>query len=244
MIEEPLSQRARALLDQALAEENALSPDPSRRRRLKRALLQSVALAGAGGAATAKVASAMPLLTLGKSIGVGLLVSGSVLGGAQLIAVPSAPSAAQGAPGPGKVMRVAPPVVPVAASEVAVEQVESPSPAADVAAPAASASAPSPSPSAAPALRAELELLNAAQAAQRDGNAAHALALLERYDVRFPAGQMTNERLAVEVFAACGLGNRPRAMRAASRFLQRDSSSALAERVKRACPVGQEGDAP
>lgn len=231
MSDEPLSQRARALLDQAVAEEQALSPDPVRRRRLKRALLQSVALAGVGGAATAKAASLVPLLALGKSIGLGLLVSGGVLAGTQLIAAPPKPSAGS----QGKVAPVLAPAIIEPIPSDAVELVKPLARAPDVTT-AVPASAPSTPPATGPALRGELELLNRAQAALRDGNAAHALALLERYDVSFPSGQMTNERLAVEVFAACGLGNRARAARAASRFLELDQSSALAERVKRACP--------
>jgi hypothetical protein len=73
------------------------------------------------------------------------------------------------------------------------------------------------------------------QAALRDNRGAQALSLLERYDDSFPRGQLGTERLAAEVFAACQVGDVARAGRAATRFLQRDSSSPLAQRVKGAC---------
>jgi hypothetical protein len=236
--DEPLSRDARAMLNQALSEEQALAPDASHRRQLKRALLQGAALAGASGAATAKAASTLPLLGLGKSVGLGLLISGGVLGGAQLILAPArtpAPAASIVVAAPPR--PVAPPAPPLTRASTEVEPVTAP-PNMPRATPVSVPPAPS---SSAPALRAELQLLNAAQAAQRDGRAAEALSLLRRYDATFPAGQLTSERLAVEVFAACALGDRAAATRAAERFLQRDASSALAERVKRACPFDQEG---
>jgi outer membrane protein assembly factor BamD (BamD/ComL family) len=84
-------------------------------------------------------------------------------------------------------------------------------------------------------LRAELELMSQVQTALRDNRGVRALSLLERYDDAFPRGQLGTERLAAEVFAACQVGDVARARRAATKFLQRDASSTLAERVKGAC---------
>lgn len=94
--------------------------------------------------------------------------------------------------------------------------------------PSASASAGSP-------LRAELELMGQVQEALRDGQGARALSLIARYDARHPSGLLQTERLAAEVFAACQLGEKARAERAARAFLMRDRSSALAARVQKAC---------
>lgn len=243
-----LSNDARAILGQAVDEERALAPGAERRAGLKRALVQAAAVAStsavagkaaalhvSGAAGTGTSVAGLNLAVLAKSVGLGLLVSGGVLGSIEVASRWSRSSEA-----PAKAALVA----PVASASVGVPThapapppqaaplVEAPPPATPLpvsAPPSVAASAP-------PSLRAELELLGAAQAALRDGRAAEALSLFARYDVAFPAGQLTVERLAGEVFAACQVGDRARAGRAAKRFLLRDSDSALAERVKRACP--------
>jgi hypothetical protein len=98
-----------------------------------------------------------------------------------------------------------------------------------------------PSTPSAVALRAELSLLKEVQGALRVGRARRALELVARHEREFPNGQLGNERLAAEVFAACQLGDVPRARSASLRFLERDRSSPLALRVKGAC--GLLGDA-
>jgi hypothetical protein len=85
------------------------------------------------------------------------------------------------------------------------------------------------------ALRAELSLLKEVQGALRVGRARRALELIARHEREFPNGQLGNERLAAEVFAACQLGDVPRARSASLRFMERDTSSPLALRVKGAC---------
>ena len=87
-------------------------------------------------------------------------------------------------------------------------------------------------------LRAELDLMNALQAALRDGAAERADRLIREHATRFPRGQLLLERTAAEVFAACQRGERPRAQRAAKQFLALDSSSALAARVRASCATG------
>lgn len=94
---------------------------------------------------------------------------------------------------------------------------------------------PGPSAPSAIALRAELSLLEEVQNALRVGRPRRALELVARHEREFPNGQLGNERLAAEVFAACQLGDLTRARSASLRFLARDSSSPLALRVKGAC---------
>jgi len=114
-----------------------------------------------------------------------------------------------------------------------------------VATPVRPSSSEAAAPTAAPSgLSAELQLLNAAQAALRDGRGAQALALLQRYDQAFPQGQLLGERLAAEVFAACQVGNRARASQAAERFLHQDARSVLAGRVRQSCAFQQKGNQP
>lgn len=238
----PLSRSARGLIEQAVADERALRADDARRARLKRALLSGAAASGAGllGSSTsqaatgAQAASAVaPLLPLVKGLGVGLLLSGAIAGSWHVLAEPSSPT---------HVVVEKPAELPPVASQVpAVALPESVAPSAPVkaraVAPAAVTEPPPPSPSVgqSPALGAELELMSQVQAALRDNRGARALSLLARYDDSFPRGQLGTERLAAEVFAACQVGDVTRARGAATRFLARDASSPLAERVKGAC---------
>jgi hypothetical protein len=234
-----LSPDARALLEQARTEE-PLAPGAAHRAHLKHALLQGAALGQApisAAAASVGAKSAVQLVPFVKGVLVGLLLSGGVavgahqLGGAQapsvsLVAAPSASVKLEPVPVP----RVEAPSPEPAPAPVASEEVR---PKANLAVKAAPGEDSVATP--ALALRAELELMTAAQAALRDGRAAESLAFLERYDRTFPGGQLLGERLAAEVFAACQLGDRARATRAATRFLQRDSGSVLAQRVQRSC---------
>jgi len=88
-----------------------------------------------------------------------------------------------------------------------------------------------------PTLRGELELMGAVQAALRDGRPARALELIDRHAALYPRGQLESERLAAETVAACQSGDEARGRQAAERFLRRDASSALAARVRNACPA-------
>lgn len=249
-----LSDEARSILGQALDEERALAPGPARRAGLKQTLLQGAAVAGtsgvaakaaalqaSGAAGTSTGAAGIKLAVLAKSVGLGLLVSGGLLGSIELASrvggSSESPPAKAAAGTPNVRSSVGVPTRAPAPPPEAAPTIEVPPPASS----SPVALSPPPAASGPPALRAELELLGGAQAALRDGRAAEALALLERYDVAFPAGQLTSERLAAEVFAACLVGDRARAERAAKRFLLRDSDSALAERVKRACPFESDG---
>lgn len=241
------------MLEQARSEELPLAPDTTHRAQLKRSLLQGVALGQApisAAAASVGAKSAVQLVPFVKGVCVGLLLSGGVAVGAHQVSRAPAPSVAVVASPSTK------PRVPLQPARTTLPNVEAPSPAAieaplvteQAAAPAKTAGAATrPASSeevpAAPALAlgAELELMSAAQAALRDGRPAESLAFLERYDRTFAGGQLQGERLAAEVFAACQLGDRARATRAATRFLQRDSGSLLAQRVRRSCAFQTEG---
>lgn len=93
-------------------------------------------------------------------------------------------------------------------------------------------------------LRAELELMSEVQSALRDQQGARALRLIERHDAEFGQGQLQQERLAAEVFAACQVGDRSRARDAATRFLGSDRTSPLALRVQGACPFRNRSQGP
>lgn len=255
-----LSDQAKAMLERALAEEPL--PNAQRRARLKRSLLQGAVAAGAGKAAAAPLAaglaapgaatsSAVALLPLAKGIGMGLLLTAGAVGGARVFSsTAAAPSPAPSAvAAPARAVDAAPIAPPLSPQPAASSAARADEPTVAVAtSPRAPSSAGSTS--AEPAaglttgLAAELQLLTAAQTALRDGQGAAALALLERYDRAFPGGQLLGERLAAEVFAACQLGNRARAVRAAERFLQRDGSSVLAGRVRRSCAFESGGNQP
>jgi hypothetical protein len=252
-----LSRGARAMLERALADERQLAPGANKRQQLKRALLQAAVVSGAGGASLAKaallegsrtagtVAGSASFFTLAKAVVVGVLVSGSLLGGAHVFSTSPQPAGSSATPRASGPRLPEVPAAPSSAAPIGEPIVEKAAPAAA----APQALTPRPPVSAAPvsahpALRAELALMTAAQAALRDGKAWQALRLLERYDAEFPAGQLGRERLAAEVFAACQVGDRARAARAAQRFLGHDSDSALAQRVKQACPFTATGVAP
>jgi hypothetical protein len=245
---DPLSRSAREMLERAVADERLLTADDARRARLKRALLSGVAASGTGllgssasqAAMGAKASSGVaPLLPLVKGLAGGLLLSGMVAGSWHLVA----PARSRPPPPLSRSNRSAvveraelPAVAAQAAPASSVASVLSGAPPKARVAVATAVAAPS-EPSATPGstLRAELELMSQVQTALRDNRGVRALSLLERYDDAFPRGQLGTERLAAEVFAACQVGDVARARRAATKFLQRDASSTLAERVKAAC---------
>jgi hypothetical protein len=82
----------------------------------------------------------------------------------------------------------------------------------------------------------ELALITAARAALAGGRAADALASLDRYGQRFSRGMLRPESLAARVDALCALGERERARAVAAAFVAEFPSSALAARVRNACP--------
>jgi hypothetical protein len=86
-----------------------------------------------------------------------------------------------------------------------------------------------------PSLRAELDLIAAAQAALSQGEPARALARIDEHAVRFPSGAFVQERLAIVAVAWCALGDRARGRAAAAQLAQRAPSSPLLARTRSAC---------
>jgi hypothetical protein len=240
-----LSDDARSFIVHALSEE--APPSPVHRGRLRRAVIARAAAAGGGaavlvGTSVAKAGAKSLLLAALGSAGVGL-GAGVVFAGAAhfAFAPPAAPEAAASAVWQAPaVPHVAAPVAAlpraVSVDGASAEAPSVPEPAV-MPPPRGSLASAAPATSAAPgpALRAELDLLAEVQGALRDHQAARALELIARYDARFPRGSLVNERLAAEVFAACQIGEPARAKRVAALFLQADSTSALAVRVRSAC---------
>ena len=180
------------------------------------------AIAASGTTATGKVATASALMK-------GLVVAGAIATGtagffALRGAEPSAPAAVvpPALARPAKVAQSAPPEPPVVAP--ALVEAEAPAPAAHV------VKAPS-----SLRLQEEAALLAEVQGALRSGQGNVALAKLESYDRRFPAGMLRAEADAARVFALCAAGRVDKARVAATRFVQRYPSSPAAARVQAAC---------
>jgi hypothetical protein len=256
-----LSDDARSLIRAAVAEERG--PDRAHRARVRRELEVRVAAGGAltfAGASVAKAAAGHSVLaTVTSFVGLGF-GAGLVLAGAAQVVL--SPNAAPLAPeSPAKLAASArtshaefalpPPAPPLAesAASAAPEPHEVRRPGENTALELPSgktralgdAALPGENARASSSLRAELDLMAQVQGALRDGQAARALELIARYDARYPSGSLVNERLAAEVFAACSIGDRARAARVAALFLARDSVSALAGRVKKACLAANSG---
>jgi hypothetical protein len=81
-----------------------------------------------------------------------------------------------------------------------------------------------------------LELLRSARRALDGESPASALALLDRYAVEFPRGSaLQPEYEATRVLALCAAGRTEAGERARDHFLEKQSASPLAERVRMAC---------
>jgi len=81
-----------------------------------------------------------------------------------------------------------------------------------------------------------LELLRSARRALDGESPAAALALLDRYAVEFPRGSaLQPEYEATRVLALCAAGRTEAGERARDHFLEKQSASPLAERVRTAC---------
>jgi hypothetical protein len=72
--------------------------------------------------------------------------------------------------------------------------------------------------------------------ALRDGRYGDALDLLAEHAAAFPRGAMAHERSGLRVVALCAAGQREQGSREKVAFLKSDPSSALAQRVRNACP--------
>lgn len=85
----------------------------------------------------------------------------------------------------------------------------------------------------------EIALLERVQAALRAGNGTHALTLLDQNSPS--SGQLGSERLAAEVFAACQVGDRQRASRAARQFFRDYPATPASARVRASCAGEESG---
>lgn len=245
-----LSQQTRSLIREALAEEQR--PDGRHRDRLRRRVLARAAAGGVValvGSSAAKASARSLLSVVVSSLGVGFGAGVLLVGTAQLALSPSSSVASKHAAPAASARRLkAVSAMPNARPEAADVPMPVARVAADPAPKLASAAVkaraldvtPAAEASASSALRAELDLMAQVQEALRDAHGVRALELIADYDARHPSGVLETERLAAEVFAACQVGDRARASRVAQRFLLRDSSSALAARVKSACPTANE----
>jgi hypothetical protein len=80
-----------------------------------------------------------------------------------------------------------------------------------------------------------LRRLRLAQSALRDGNAAAALGELDRLDADVPLSVLAEERLMTRVLAACGAGQRARAVELARSLLQMAPRSVYGGRLAQTC---------
>ena len=80
-----------------------------------------------------------------------------------------------------------------------------------------------------------LRRLRLAQSALRDGNAAAALAELERLDAEVPLAVLAEERLMTRVLATCAAGQRGRAVELARSLLQMAPRSVYRGRLAQTC---------
>jgi hypothetical protein len=258
MIDE-LSPEARDLIDRACQEERV--PQASELRRIRNNVVFGVApaavLLGAGEVAAA--AAPMSVLSL-----VGLAAKGALLGTAVAIAgyavqrIESAPRPAPVHALPAaKVETPEPPALPQPAT-VSPDSRESVSPARAPARSGVTEKTPASNASSAGAgeqlpsvgtlpdsaeLLEEVNNLRRVQELLRAGRGVDALTVLDASSSRLGQGQLRQERLAAEVFAACQSGQGDRARDAARRFLLENPATPSAARLKTSC-VGEEIDLP
>lgn len=83
----------------------------------------------------------------------------------------------------------------------------------------------------------ELQLLQAAQLALRDGDARRALSLLAEHTWTYPRGQLAEARDVARILALCRAGDEAQSERDAKRFLQQYPRSPYAMRVRAGCAV-------
>jgi hypothetical protein len=250
-----LSRDAHSILD---AGRDLDGPGDLERARVRRSLLAKVAAGGitaiaastasgtaSGAAGTAAAGGATGAAVGGAAAGGGAGLTAGIAAPLAKLLVPLAVLVAGGIGGTIAWRAKAPVVVTV--------PVVAPAPAVVVAAPPALAPLPTPverAPArhrvhvAAPArdvevmpanrLAEETALLAAANAELRGSDARRALALLDGYETRYPAGVLREEVLATRVIARCDLGD-ANARRAADMFLTRHAASPLAPRVRTSC---------
>jgi hypothetical protein len=246
---EELSAEARALIRGGIAQESPVGP--SRRARMKHSLLvkallvaprtvEAAQVAASGGSLSSEMAFSKLAIWAAKGAGAGVLVAVTTYGVARVAPMPMpvpVPVPVNLVNQQGHNAKVAENEELARAVDVAASPPATAAPASSQrVAPASASALPSASSTVSRSLSAELLLMAEVQRALRDGRPAQALELVGRHAAEFPDGQLMNERLAAEAFAACQSGDVARSRRAAARFLERDSTSSLASRVRKTCP--------
>lgn len=85
-------------------------------------------------------------------------------------------------------------------------------------------------------LSAETELLRAIQNARERGEPSRVLELADQHSRRFPNGDLTSERRALQITAWCALGMDRQARTAAEQLYRDDPESLIARRIIEGCP--------
>jgi outer membrane protein assembly factor BamD (BamD/ComL family) len=83
----------------------------------------------------------------------------------------------------------------------------------------------------------ETRSLGEAHGALQSGDAARALALLDKQSATYAQGELRQERAAARIMALCKLGRGAEARAAAESFLRENPRSPLTDRVRAACPA-------
>jgi TolA-binding protein len=176
-----------------------------------------IAAASGGAAATAGAFGWAKLAV------VGLVAAGLAGVGISELRSASAPAAAPPTvkPVPAKVEAPQPATpAPVAVSELAVQNEPAPA-------------RPRPAPSGAADLKEEIRLLDQARAAVRAGESNEALAVLAKYNRRYPRGQFRQEAQVLRVEALEQAGNKKAAVELGKKFVAAHPESPHVERVER-----------
>jgi hypothetical protein len=84
----------------------------------------------------------------------------------------------------------------------------------------------------------EIQLLEAARAAQKRGDSRRALSLLAEHRWQFPSGQLAEAREVARILTLCAADRMPQARALGQRFLQLHGRSPFAARVRASCAGG------
>ena len=198
---------------------------------LERRMRIGIGLVGAGVGASA-VAKAAPA-SWGQAVVASIVAAGLAVGGAF---VAFGGSEEPEPPAPPSVP--APPPAPEPAPEAEEATVAEPAPepvkASDLPAkPSPKAAEPAKKGATAPDVEEEIRLLDQARSAVRGGSSSQALALLKRYEQRFPRGQLRQEVAVLRMEALYQSGDKERASALGRKFLSEHPNSPHVERVER-----------
>lgn len=237
-----LNPEARTLVDEARAE---LSPSAADHQRIKRAV-QAAIVVGGTGAATSASATAVGMKWI-----LGAVVVTAAAVGTATLTLSDGPLVQEPAPAATETTPDVPPP-----SEPPVDSTEAPLPPPVATGPLESPAAgienalapgrrqrrrPSlsaPKETKAPigaSLAAEAALLREAREARRAGEPRRTLELLRQHRDRFPASQLRDERLVIEVQTRCDLGQKKQAKAIAAELLMRNPRSPAAPVIAASC---------